>query len=438
MPIHGQSVRSTWKAALISKSNLKKAATQWLTGLALLLALSAVQAAKHKHAPTHSLLEACQGSSVLPSPNCGLTPTPAFDKDGKLWLVFVQNNHLYVTHSDDLGQTFAPPIAVNRVAEEIYHDGENRPKLVFGAQGEIYISWSQKAPGRFAGHIRFTRSLDGAKHFDEPLTVNDDLAPISHRFESMAVDSQGRIYISWVDKRDLAAAKKAEQNYAGAAIYYALSENRGESFAFNRKVADHSCECCRVAMTPDSNGQMITLWRHVYPGNIRDHAIARLSADTQPISGEPVRATDDGWMVEGCPHHGPDLALGDKDKVHMTWFTQGEKNKGIMYGRFDLADQRLDIQHTIDNASTASRPQVAVSSGVVFTAWKSFNGIATELRIKSSHDEGANWSAPHTLAETADGSDFPILINRGNDLFASWHTRTEGYRLIPVPTDVHK
>jgi len=424
---------------LISKSNWKNAVTVWLTGLALLLALSAVQAAKHKHkAPTHSLLEACQGNPVLPSPNCGLTPTPAFDREGKLWLVFVQNNHLYLTHSDDLGSTFAPPIAVNRVPEAIYHDGENRPKIAFGPQNEIYISWSQKTPGRFSGHIRFARSLDGAKHFDDPLTVNDDLAPISHRFESMAVDSEGRIYISWVDKRDLAAAKKAGQDYAGAAIYYALSENRGESFVFNHKVADHSCECCRIAMIPDSNDQMVTLWRHVYPGNIRDHAITRLSVDTLPVKDQPIRATDDGWMVEGCPHHGPDLALGSGDKIHMTWFTQGEKNKGIMYGRFDMSGQSLDIQHTIDASSTASRPQVAAASGRIYTLWKSFNGTITELQVKSSNDEGTSWSTPRALASTADGSDFPILINRGNDLFASWHTRTEGYRLIPVSVDAGK
>ena len=423
---------------MISKSNLRRVVTVWLAGLALLLTLSAVQAAKHKHAPTHSLLEACQGTSVLPSPNCGLTPTPAFDKDGNLWLVFVQNNHLYITHSSDMGQIFAPPVAVNRVPEAIYHDGENRPKLVFGPQNEIYVSWSQKTPGQFSGHIRFTRSLDGAKHFDEPQTVNDDLAPISHRFDSMVVDSQGRIYISWVDKRNLAAAKKSGQPYAGAAIYYALSENQGKSFAFNRKVADHSCECCRIAMAPDSNDQIVTLWRHVYPVNIRDHAIARLGTDTPPVKGQPIRATDDGWMVEGCPHHGPDIALDSNDKVHMTWFTQGEKNRGIMYGRFNMTNQTLDIEHAIDTSSTASRPQVAIASGQVYTLWKSFNGTATKLQVKSSSDEGASWSAPHPIAKTVDGSDYPILISHEDNLFASWHTRTEGYRLIPIATDAHK
>ncbi|VAX11438.1 Operon 2450 Gene 2 signal peptide protein Nitrosomon as europaea ATCC 19718 gi [hydrothermal vent metagenome] len=370
---------------------------------------------------------------MLPSPNCGLTPTPAFSKDGKLWVVFVQNNHLYVTHSDDLGQTFAPPVAVNRVPEVIYHDGENRPKLAIGPQGDMYVSWIHRATGRFAGHVRFARSLDGAKIFDQPLTVNDDLAPISHRFDSMVVDSQGRIYIAWIDKRDLVQAKKSGKAYVGAAIYYALSENRGESFAFNRKVADHSCECCRIAMAPDSDGRVVALWRHVYPVNIRDHAITRLGVDTLP-----VRATDDGWVVDGCPHHGPDLALGGKDKAHMAWFTQGEKNRGIMYGRFNLATNTLETQHSIDASSTASRPQIAVISSQVFAVWKSFNGTATELRVKTSSDDGVSWSISRILAETADGSDYPLLINRGDELFASWHTRTEGYRLIPVTLNAPK
>ena len=408
--------------------------TAQLTGLVLLLTLSTVQAAMHKHpkAPVGSLLEECQGANALPSPNCGRTPTPVFGKDGRLWLAFVQNGHVYVTHSNDFGQTFKPPMVVNRVPEVIYSDGENRPKIMLGPQGDIYVSWTQKSQGRFAGHIRFSRSIDGAKSFDNPLTVNDDLAPISHRFESMVVDNRGRIYITWIDKRDLEKAKKEGVAYAGAALYYALSENRGISFAFNRKVVDQSCQCCRIAMDVDANDDVIMLWRHVYPVNIRDHAIARLRANTSPISGMPVRATDDGWQVEGCPHHGPDLAAGTGNKAHMVWFTQGKKNTGLMYGRFDLTSQSLDVQHSIDASSTASRPQVAVTTGRVFTAWKVFNGTNTELRIRVSDNDGTSWSEPHAIAKTTDGSDFPVLVTHGDKVYVSWHTSAEGYRIVPV------
>jgi hypothetical protein len=37
-----------------------------------------------------------------------------------------------------------------------------------------------------------------------------------------------------------------------------------------------------------------------------------------------------------------------------------------------------------------------------------------------------------TVAETADASDHPLLIARGDHVFLSWLTKNEGYRLIPV------
>ncbi len=401
-----------------------------LTALGFLLALSVGQSAtSHNHGSGESLLPECQGASALPSPDCGRAPTPAFDSEGRLWIAFVKNSHVYVTHSDDLGSSFAPPRVVNPVPETIYSDGENRPKLAVGPKGTLYLSWTQKIEGRYAGDIRFSRSLDGGKSFNEPVTVNDDRSPISHRFDSMAVDDKGRVFIAWIDKRDLQAAKEAGEAYAGAAIYYAMSDDRGASFAFNRKLADHSCECCRVTTDVDDKG-VVALWRHVYPVNLRDHAIARLNPDAPPIDGLPPRATDDGWVVEGCPHHGPNLSVDDRQKAHMVWFSQGSKNSGVTYGRYDLASRRLDFQMPIEGR--ASRPQVLSLGNHVVAAWKSFNGEASELRVMDSLDRGESWSEPRVVATTASGSDHPQLIAHGRKVFLSWQTLAEGYRLIPV------
>ncbi len=367
----------------MSMTQLKSRTLFWL--LANLLVLATGQAAEHGHgkaANAQSLLPACQDPAALPSVHCGQAPTPAFDRDGRLWLAFAQHGHVYLTHSDDLGASFSTPAAVNRVPEAIYSDGENRPKLALGPAGEFYLSWSQRIPGRYAGNIRFARSLDGGLSFSEPITVNDDSAPISHRFDALTVDGQGRIYLLWIDKRDLAASKQAGAEYAGAAIYYALSEDRGGHFAFNRKLADHSCECCRIALDLDKDDQVVALWRHVYPVNIRDHAIARLGPDTPSIQGMPVRATDDAWQIDGCPHHGPSLSLTAGHKAHLAWFTQGERNQGLMYGRFDLASRQLELQRPIEASAGASRPQVLATPQRVYTAWKSFNGEVTELRAE--------------------------------------------------------
>ena len=428
--------------------NLTRLTISVLCSVVLSTAAPAIAGAamKHKKAPTASLLPDCIKPSALPSPHCGRTPTPAFDTKGRLWVVFSQNGHVYIAASDDEGKTFQPPLAVNRIPETIYDDGENRPKLAFGRDGELFVSWTHKISGRYAGDIRFARSLDGGQTFETPLIVNDDHAPISHRFDSMIVDDKGRIYLSWIDKRDLAAAKQTKTAYTGAAIYYAVSTDNGKSFAFNRKLADHSCECCRIAMAVDheandENGKaadepIIILWRHVYPVNIRDHAIARLGVNTSAIEGLPQRATDDGWLVEGCPHHGPSMSIDPQHKVHMVWFTQGKKHPGLNYGRYDMDKGQFDFQQSIDTSASAARPQIITTDTQVFRSWKRFNGVDTELLVSHSDDQGISWSEPSMVTKTSNGSDHPVLIAYHSRVFLSWHTLAEGYRLFPLDKTV--
>ena len=405
--------------------------------ICLAFCMSNAGAAQKSHgghaAAQQSLLAECQSANALPSPHCGRVPTAKFADNGDLYVVFSQHGHIYLTSSSDQGKSFRTPVVVNRNPELIYDDGENRPKLALGKNAEIYISWTHKTPGRYSGDVRFARSLDGGKTFDDPLTVNSDRAIISHRFDSMTLDHQGRIFLIWIDKRDSDQARKSEQEYAGASLYYALSDNSGASFLPNRKLVDHSCECCRIATDIDSAGSVVALWRHVYPVNIRDHAITRITAQQPSIQGLPVRASDDGWKIDGCPHHGPDLSMDDKDRAHMAWFTQGEKNKGLMYGRFDFNHQQTELVSSIDSSPSASRPQVQVIGSRVYLLWKRFNGQQMDLLMSRSMDEGQSWSAPESLATTEHGSDHPDWLRFGDRLYAAWHTQSEGLTLIPVP-----
>lgn len=221
-----------------------------------------------------ALPNSCKKKSLIPSIRCTATTSAHFDKQGILWVAWYASGHVYVSRSSDKGQSFNPPVIVNRSPELVYAKGENRPKLAFGSKGEIYISWTQKlTEKRFSGHIRFARSLDGGKHFSDPITVNDHLGVTSHRFDALAVNEKGDIYIAWLDKRDLLAAKKLNKKYNGAALYYAVSTNAGKSFRKNKKIADSSCQCCRVAMAMNNRELPVIVWRHIYGDNIRDHGI---------------------------------------------------------------------------------------------------------------------------------------------------------------------
>ena len=212
---------------------------------ALLCSVGTVQAKmshdKH-HGPSSAQPKECLTPGVMPSVHCGKTPTAIFSTNGTLYVVFSQHGHVYLTTSSDKGKTFNPSIAVNRIPEAIYDNGENRPKIILGKDKQIYISWTHKTPGRYSGDVRFSRSMDNGQTFDTPITINSDRALISHRFESMSLDGKGRVYLIWIDKRDREKAKKNQQTYAGVSLYHAVSEDFGKSFKPNQKLVDHSCD----------------------------------------------------------------------------------------------------------------------------------------------------------------------------------------------------
>ncbi|MFK8049860.1 MAG: hypothetical protein AB8B81_15645 [Halioglobus sp.] len=363
-------------------------------------------------------------------PACGNTPSAAFDRQGKLWIAFEQRDRVYVTSSTDLGHSFADAVAVNAIAEPIYARGENRPKLVHGPNGKLFVSWTRKLANRFSGDIRFSRSLNGGKSFETPLTVNDDGLQISHRFDALKVTPSGKVFLTWLDKRDKVKLQSEGKNYPGAALYYAVSEDRGASFKPNIKVADNSCECCRIAIANYRQDKVAVMWRHIFEGGIRDHALAILGADKATA---PVRATVDDWQIDACPHHGPDIALSsDGMRYHMTWFTNGKLHKGLYYGRMSPGNAQAEGIISLDTNANASHPQVAVNRNTVFLLWKHFDGEKTELKLMKSTTDGSSWGEPKSTVATTGASDHPQLLQHGDRTYAGWHTQNEGYRLVQL------
>jgi hypothetical protein len=230
---------------------------------------------------------------------------------------------VYAASSKDLAKTFSPPVRISPDGESIDANGEARPKIGAGPRGEVYIAYTRKGRRPFTGDIRFSRRLaDGA--FSEPVTVNDDGLATGHRFETLATAPNGDVHLVWIDKRDQDRAREKEQPYDGAALYQAVSTDGGKTFSANRKLKDGVCECCRLALAWDG-ATPVLLWRDILNGNVRDHSIARLDG---PGSPAVQRATDDGWRIDGCPHHGPALAVGPDGTWHLAWFTGEGKRSG--------------------------------------------------------------------------------------------------------------
>ena len=356
-----------------------------------------------------------------------LATAAAFGPDGTLYAVSKDGEHLQLFRSGDDGASWRGPLKVNARPEPIAADGDSQPRIAFNRDGDLLVSWTKPLPRPYTGEIRLARLPAGGAAFDEPITVHRDRAEITHRFQNILAGPDGRVTAVWIDKRDQEAARGRKQPYRDAAIYAAVSADGGRSFAPETRVADHTCECCRIALTADRDGTPIALWRHVFAPNERDHAIARLKPDGAPEA--VARATFDRWQVDACPHHGPALAVDEAGTRHATWFNVREGEGRVFYGRIGAAG--VEGQMPV-GGPRAAHADIATADGVRAIVWKEFDGERNRLRGLRSTDGGRSF-APLELAATAGAADQPRLLARAGRLYAFWRQADEGFRLYPLP-----
>jgi hypothetical protein len=367
-----------------------------------------------------------------------LAVSVAMDAQGAVWRVAEKDGMVMVDVSRDLAKTFSKQVAVNGASQKIGADGEARPKIAIGPQGQVYVTWTETLKQPYAGYIWFARSINQGKSFEKPYIVHQDRAEITHRFDSINLAKNGAITVSWVDKRDLIAAKTAGKPYEGAAIYYARSLDNGASFAAEKKLADSSCECCRIAMTNKPDGTAVAMWRHVFTGNERDHMMAEIpSTASQPAVIK--RATYGRWKIDGCPHHGAALVSGGEGRdwwgYHMAWFDGGNdangQSAGLYYARMDgVAWASTPAKKFAGSKNLAGHPALLSVGENVYLVWRESEAKTHKILGKYSDDGGRNWSEPKLLAETTGKADYPHLVSRDKQVYLAWQTAQEGLRLI--------
>jgi hypothetical protein len=354
------------------------------------------------------------------------------DANGQLWRAQVKQGQVWVDSSADLGQHFSPAVVVNSKPMKIAADGEARPKIAVSPAGQIYLSWTESLKKPYAGYIWFARSVDGGKSFEAPLVVHRDRAEITHRFDALHVSPNGKITVAWVDKRDLITSKEKGKPYDGAAIYYAVSNNQGKSFEPEQKLADSSCECCRIAITNKPDATVAVLWRHVFAGSERDHAMVEIGTDmTTP---KIVRASYGHWQIDGCPHHGAALAYGQGFGYHLAYFDGAGERPSMMVSRMDGEAWVTSPPKKFGNMQNqAGHPALLSRGEQVWLVWRErLVSGASQIIDMTSKDGGHSWSAPAELLNVPGKLDYPQLLMIKESPYLAVNTQHQGLKLIQL------
>lgn len=245
---------------------------------------------------------------------------------------------IFAAFSRDGGHTFSRPVRANDRAGDAWVSSEFPPRVVLvprkGGLPAIVVVWTTKRNG--GTRLLTAQSTDGGHSFGSNRVVPGSDGPGMRGWESVTVDSTGRVFVLWLDHRDAAgmsgmhhhmtqdtqhappsdsAARLLKDPSARAQLsqlYIASLDDRSA-----KSIARGVCYCCKTSVTAMGTS-LYTAWRHVYPGSERDIAFAVSHNDGQTFSA-PVHVSADGWHIEGCPESGPAIAVDRTRRVHIAW-----------------------------------------------------------------------------------------------------------------------
>jgi len=351
---------------------------------------------------------------------------------------------VFAAVSTDGGRSFAPPVRVNDEEGTARVSGEMAPRVAVrareGQPAVVHVLWTAQGDDTT---IRLARSEDGGRTYGPSQGLQAAGAAGDRGWAGLAADRDGRVRAVWLDHRGMAAGATA----TGVRLTADTAHHHGHDTAgsnppsdegveialksviyysdgmVERALAQGVCYCCKTAVVTGGDGQVFIAWRHVYPGNMRDIAVASSRNDGVTFSA-PVRVSQDQWQIDGCPDDGPAMALGMDATVHLVWPTvvsQPEPHKAMFYAtsrdglRFTPRVRVSPVGHNI------AHPQIAVGvDGQVVVVWDQI--VQGKRRVFLSRLRDGAFAEGETLSEDASAS-YPVAAFSDGALVVVW---TEG------------
>lgn len=271
-------------------------------------------------------------------------PAIASDTEGNIYTLFVEHKpdksaDLYLQKFDAKLKRVGDQTRINPKPGSAKAWRGDPPTIAIGSDKAVYVGWTRKYDDEKAkgNDLVLSVSRDGGASFAEPIKVNDDNKPASHGMHSLAVDKDNRVYMSWLDERNVAVkphvmasmpAMHHEEKEPNSEVFYAVSGDGGKTFSANKMIAKEACPCCKTSMLA-ATGAVYASWRQVLPGDFRHVAVAR-TTDAGATFSAGVIVGEDNWQINACPVSGAALS-GDAEKINVVWYTAGTAGKAGVY-----------------------------------------------------------------------------------------------------------
>jgi len=192
-------------------------------------------------------------------------------------------------------------------------------------------------------------------------------------------------------------------------VFYSFSDDGGETFAANKKIASESCPCCKTALLAASDGMVYISWRQVLKDDYRHIAVAH-SNDGGKTFSEGTVVSDDKWQLFACPVAGAALASSAPQTLDVLWYTAGTAGpEGLYQARSADGGKSFGARTLIDDKASASTPVILMIRG---KATALFTGADDQVFSRSLDEPTGN-----PLVVT-DGTAPAAIISSGRTIVA--------------------
>jgi hypothetical protein len=360
-------------------------------------------------------------------------PVTAAGPDGSVYVAWVNHDakqaDVMLAQFTRDGEMRGSPVRVNRQAGIATAWRGDQPSLAVAPNGSVYVVWTARVEsgGEHGTDLYLSVSSDRGQSFGSEVKINDDTAPNTHGMHSLAIANDGRIYVGWLDGRNVPKPKpsmKAEGHHmeSNSELFLAYSTDGGRTFSANRKVATETCPCCKTSLAVSPDGTLYAGWRQVLPGNFRHIAVAS-SQDGGVTFSSPVIVSDDRWVLQGCPVSGPSLSIDHSSgSLKVLWYAAGEAGAPGLYLSESRDNARsFSPRQLISDEAVYGTPVLASGNNNAIALWQTTG--ATETKMRKLGSAGSALSI-------ASNAELPDGVFSNNRLFVAYVAKGKEQRSV--------
>jgi hypothetical protein len=393
-------------------------------------------------------------------------PAIAADSNGNVYVAFVEHNadksaDIYLQKFDAGGKSSGEKTRINPEKGQAKAWYGDAPTIKIGKDNTIFVGWTSKVAGAekpSASILNLSVSGDGGKTFAAPTKVNDDTAPASHGMHSLAIGRDNRVFMAWLDERNLKGEKavlneesenqnlsgfrvvkihhkdekpksnksemKHEETEPNSEVFFAVSNDGGKTFSANKKLSSEVCPCCKTSVTAAPDGKTYVSWRQVLAGDFRHIAVASSANDGESFE-KPTIVSDDKWEINACPISGAAMLADAQGALKIIWYTAGRAGTPGLY----YAESK-------DGGKTFS-PRALISPEIVTGTSTILSGAGENPRVVFSATNnqiftGAADSAANNfnVRQTIANAQLPAAAFAGEKLFVAFVREEEKSRSV--------